>query len=116
KEKGIKLAVVTADDAFTTEKCLKALGIDDMFDVVYTDDGTHPNKPDPYCIEDFCAKYGLSKGQVVMVGDSLTDVNFAKNGGVKFVGVAKGEKNTAFLSAHADTVLPDISHLSSVLG
>ena len=115
KEKGIKLAVVTADDTFTTKKCLTALGIDDMFDVIYTDDGTHPNKPDPYCIEDFCVKFGLNKEQVVMVGDSLTDVNFAKNGCIKFVGVAKGQLNTAFLSAYADTVLPDVSHLSSVL-
>ena len=111
KEKGVKIAVVTADDSFVTDKCLKALKIDGLFDVIYTDDGTHPNKPDPFCINDFCKKFGLKKEETVMVGDSLTDVEFAKNGGIKSIGVAKGEKNKAFLTGKADVVLPDVSYV-----
>lgn len=115
KSLGIKLAVMTSDDTFVTEKCLRALGIDDLFDVIYTDDGTHPNKPDPYCINAFCEAFGLKKEEVAMVGDSLTDVTFAKNGGVFAVGVAKTKENAMFLTGKADVVVHDISLLKEVL-
>lgn len=115
KEHGIKLAVVTTDDAFVTKKCLEALGIDTLFDAVYTDDGKYPAKPDAYCIYDFCEKEGLSKSEVVMVGDTLTDVCFARNGGIKVIGVAKSDENRCILEKHADVVIPDISFVLEVL-
>ena len=115
KKHGMKLAVVTTDDAFVTKKCLEALGIDTLFDAVYTDDGKYPAKPDAYCIHDFCEKQGLLKSEVVMVGDTLTDVFFARNGGIKIVGVAKSDTNRSLLDTEADVVVPDISYLPEVL-
>lgn len=115
KEHGIKLAVVTTDDAFVTKKCLEMLGIDTLFDVVYTDDGKYPAKPDAYCINDFCEKEGLSKSEVVMVGDTLTDVCFARNGGIKVIGVAKSDDNRSILEKEADVVITDISYIFEVI-
>lgn len=115
KRLGIKLAVVTTDDAFVTQKCLKAMGIDTLFDMIYTDDGKYPAKPDPYCINDFCEKEGLSKSEVVMVGDTLTDVCFARNGGIKVIGVAKSDENRCILEKEADVVIPDISYVVEVI-
>ena len=115
KEKGLKLGVMTSDDAHITETCLKGLQIEDLFDVIYTDDGTHPNKPDPFCIRAFCETFGLSKDEVVMVGDSLTDITFAHNGDIKAVAVAKTKENVDFLTGKAAIVVPDISYLKDVL-
>ncbi|MBE5873722.1 MAG: HAD family hydrolase [Lachnospiraceae bacterium] len=115
KQLGIKLAVVTTDDAVVTKRCLETLGIDTLFDVVYTDDGKYPAKPDAYCIHDFCKKTGLSKSEVVMVGDTLTDVCFARNGGIKIIGVAKSNENRCILEKQADVVIPDISHVLEVI-
>lgn len=109
KGMGVKLGLVTTDDPYDTEKCLKALGVYDYFDEIYTDDGVLPTKPDPYCGNNFCKKYGLDKAQVVMVGDTLNDVRFAKNMGIKVFCVAKSDKNRKVLEEYADLVMHDIS-------
>ena len=111
KDRGIKLAVVTTDDAYITEKCLKAIDVYDYFDFIYTDDGKNPTKPDPYYINKFCEDSGIEKSEILMVGDTQTDVLFAKNSGVKFMGVAKTENNKAVLSKIADTVANGLSYL-----
>lgn len=82
KEQNKKLAVVTTDNLHITRKCLETLGIAELFDRVYTDDGQTPTKPDPYCIYDFCEFAKVEKNRVVMVGDTMTDVDFAKNADV----------------------------------
>jgi len=115
KSYGIKLAVVTTDDPFVTKKCLQTLGIDTLIDRVYTDDDNFPAKPNPYCIFDFLKREGLSKSEVVMVGDTLTDIDFAKNGGIKVIGVAKSDANKKVLTGKANVIIPDISHIFEVL-
>ncbi len=112
---GIKLAVVTTDDEKMTKKCLDGLGIEPLFEKVYTDDGTTPVKPDPYCISALCGELGISKSEIIMVGDTLTDANFAKNGGIKMIGVAKSETNKEILAPHTNVVVPDISYIYDIL-
>lgn len=115
KNMGIKLAVATTDNPVVTQKCLQSLNADKFFDIVYTDDGNLPVKPDPYCIHNLCERYGLTTSDVIMVGDTVTDMNFAKNGGIKAIGVAKSENNKAILENYAYTVIPDISYIFDVL-
>jgi len=115
KEEGIKIFVVTSDRLFTTEKSLKKLGIFDVFDGIYTDDGDIAPKPKPDCIYDICKKFSLSPDEIIMVGDTINDVNFAKNGAVKMIGVAKGEKNRERFLKQTEIVLPDISYILDYL-
>ncbi len=115
KNAGIMIVLVTSDGPVMTEKCLRGLGIDKYFDLVITDDGTHPNKPDPFVINKLCADYRYDKSEVVMVGDTLTDMTFALNGGIRSVGLAKTEENKAILLEKTETVIPDISGLLTVL-
>ena len=51
-----------------------------------------------------------------MVGDTVNDMRFAHNGGVRAIGVAADAKNRATLARYADAVIPDLSHLSEVIG
>jgi HAD superfamily hydrolase (TIGR01549 family) len=115
KGRGKKLAVVTTDNKEMTVKCLKALGIDAFFDKIYTDDGVTPTKPDPFCVYDICNTLGIEKERVVMVGDTETDVKFARNAGIRVIGVAKGDVNKKILGGMADTVLSDVSELIGVI-
>ena len=115
KKEGIKIFVVTSDRLFTTEKSLNKLGIFDLFDGVYTDDGDVPPKPKPDCVYDICEKFSLSPDEIIMVGDTVNDVNFAKNAGIKMIGVAKGEKNRVRFLKQTDIVLPDISYVLDYL-
>ena len=115
KHQGIKLAVVTTDNEVITRQCLQRLGIEELFDVIYTDDGVTPTKPNPFCVHDFCQKVGIEKEYVVMVGDTMTDVRFAQNAGIKVVSLAQSEGNRDILAPHADVVIPSLSHLAEVL-
>lgn len=115
KAMGIKLAVVTTDNLTITRKCLEKLGILELFDKIYTDDGEVPTKPDPYCVYDFCAFAGVDKSRVIMVGDTMTDMRFAGNAGILAVGIAKNEENKKILLPHAHAVLPDPSGLFDLL-
>ena len=115
KHRGKKLAVVTTDNEIITRKCLKVLGVEALFDAIYTDDGIHPTKPDPYCVYDICERFSLDKSRVVMVGDTMTDVRFAKNAGISVIGIAKTEKNKQILAPYADAVVPDPASLLQVL-
>ncbi len=109
------LAVVTTDGPVITRQCLEALDIGPLFSAVCTADGVLPPKPDPYCIDAICEQFRLTKDEIVMVGDTLTDVKFARNGGIRVIGVAKTEEGRAFLAEQADVAVPDVSHVAAVL-
>ena len=115
KKGGKKLAVVTTDNEIITRTCLKKLGIEQLFDKIYTDNGTFPPKPNPFCANDFCESFGLDKDQVVMVGDTMTDVKFAKNAGIKIVSLAQKEENRAKLCDYADVVVDDLTKLLEII-
>ncbi len=107
--RGIILAVVTSDNASLTEYCLSKLGIADMLHAVYTDDRVHPSKPDPYYMNKFCSEYGFKPCEVMMVGDTMTDMRFAENAGCVAVGV--GKYAPELLSRAADFIISDISQI-----
>ena len=111
---GIRLAVVTTDSADITGKCLKVLGIESLFDKIYTDDGRTPPKPEPYCAVEFLKAYGIKPENAVMVGDTLTDAQFAENAGMKFIAVASGAAGKE-LEDRAAAVIPDISGLDHII-
>lgn len=112
RTRGLRLAVVTSDSGEMTEHCLTALGIADLFDRVFFDDGVHPPKPDPYYMNAFCATYGLAPHEVLMVGDTTVDMRFAARSGA--VSVAVGKDAPSLLSGAAH-VIPDVSHIFEVL-
>ena len=115
KRSGRKLAVVTTDNALITAKCLEKLGVADVFDKVYTDDGQTPAKPDPWCAKDFLSRCGTMPQNALMVGDTMTDVRFARNAGISVIGVGEKPDGRARLVSYADAVLPDISHLADFI-
>ena len=115
KGQGIRLAVVTTDNESITRHCLEGLGILSYFDVIFTDDGHTPTKPHPYCAEELCRRYALDKTRVVMVGDTMTDVRFAKNAGITSVALAPSPEKQAVLSPCADILISAISELPALL-
>lgn len=111
KEKGIKLLVVTTDNYKITQKCLRELGIEELFDRIYTDDGKTPVKPDPHCVLDFSESTGIEKDKIIMVGDTMTDIRFARNAGIFVVGVGTTAKNRQHLAEYADAVIENVSYI-----
>lgn len=115
KARGLRLAVVTTDNEPITRHCLAGLGVLQYFDVIFTDDGHTPTKPDPFCAGEFCRLYGLDKDRVVMVGDTMTDVRFAKNAGITAISLAPTPEKKALLAPHTDVIIEAISELTEIV-
>lgn len=115
KNKGKKIAVITTDNKQVTLFCLEKLGIADLFDKIYTDDGDIPAKPHPDSAFDFCKTFDICQENIVMVGDTMTDILFAHNSGIGMVAVAKSEKNKQILSKETEIVIHDVSELLEIL-
>ena len=115
KNGGRKLAVVTTDDSQITHKCLEKLGIEDLFEKIYTDDGINPIKPNPGCALEILSEFRIPAEKAVMVGDTMTDIRFARNAGISVIGVGEIANSRERLMPHADAVIPDISHLFDVI-
>lgn len=111
KKRGARLAIVTTDNPEITEECLRALGIYDLFDKIYTDDGKTPKKPDPTAALNFMELVGASPERTLMVGDTMTDVTFARRAGISVCALASSTKAREALLPHADAVISKISEL-----
>jgi HAD superfamily hydrolase (TIGR01549 family) len=87
KKKKILLSIYTGKGRDASIITLKLLKIYDYFDLIITGDEVTEHKPSPEGITLFQDKFNLPKKNVLMIGDSPTDVKAAHNAGVKVASV-----------------------------
>lgn len=62
-----------------TEKTIETLGVSDLVDILKAgDDAPNHPKPDPFHANCICSSLGLKPAELMMVGDTVTDMLFAK--------------------------------------
>jgi len=111
KEKDIIIGVVTADDSETTKLCLQKLGITDDIQFVAAAD-RYEAKPSPESFQVFCDTFDLQPEEVVMVGDTVVDLQFAKNSHAGYgIGVLSGTGSESELAPLADILISKIDDL-----
>lgn len=81
KEQGARIALVTMKFKSAVHKVLKSLGVD-MFDKVISYDDAKKRKPDPESLFSLMKTFGVPPEATLMVGDSITDLKYAKAAGV----------------------------------
>ena len=117
KSRGVRMAVLTNSGRRAASEALRRAGIEDSFEFVLTRDETELMKPRPEGLMMAASRFGLPKGSIFYVGDSLYDITAAKGAGIKVISVATGNYSMERLrSEGADHVIPSISELSRVLG
>lgn len=105
----IRLAVVTSDNRLMTEATLDYLGVIDLISVIVCADDSLPNKPAPDAFWLIANKLGIQPNRMMMVGDTVSDMQFADNAGAAFrVGINALSGNTATLLEMADVVVSSI--------
>jgi HAD superfamily hydrolase (TIGR01509 family) len=87
KSRGVLLSIFTGKGREATTITLKKLGIYDYFDLIITGDEVKEHKPSPEGIQIFLKKYNLNKNEVIMIGDSPSDIKAAHSAGIKVVSV-----------------------------
>jgi HAD superfamily hydrolase (TIGR01549 family) len=101
--------IVTSDDRRLTEITLAHLGIKNLISAMICGDDPIPNKPDPIAALSISKQLGISTSRMMMVGDSLTDMQFANNAGIAFrIGVASTPEKKSLLAPHTDALVDSI--------
>ena len=90
KSKGILLAILSLKASNQIWEPLRRAGIDGYIDCVISPDEVAAHKPDPAGIYYISEKTGIALGDILYVGDSVTDMQTAINAGVDFAAVCTG--------------------------
>ncbi|MBQ9757828.1 MAG: pyrophosphatase PpaX [Clostridia bacterium] len=86
-KKGYKMGIVTSKRMPLVERGLELLGISAFFDVVITLEDTSKGKPDPEPLLLGCTKLSVLPEEAIYVGDSIFDMEAAKNADCKLCAV-----------------------------
>lgn len=106
------LGLATNDSEAAARAHLRHFGIEGMFDYIAGYDSGHGAKPDPGMCIAFALQCGVQADDIVMVGDSLHDLDAGRSAGMQTVAVLTGVASASELHDHADVVLTDIGHLA----
>lgn len=109
RAQGYRLGVATADNQDSTRFCLAHTGLLELFDFIGTSDGELAAKPDPALLHAFCNETGLRPQQVIMFGDTPSDMAFGRNAGAFSVGVLSGTATSAELAPLAHGIVPSVA-------
>ena len=83
---------------------LERMNLTGHFPVVWGGEAGKPLKPAAACLRNVCVALGVSPGETIMVGDSLTDVEAARAAGCPVIVVAHGYEQRPLDSLGADAV------------
>lgn len=110
KQRGMILGIATADTKDSTLYTLEQSGLSELFDYVGYSDGNIEPKPAPALLNAFCQQCGIEPHEVIMFGDTISDMEFGTNGGAKKIGVLTGTALASELEPLADLVIPSVAH------
>lgn len=113
--RGLRLGLASNDSEAAVRGHLAAEGITEAFDFIAGYDSGHGEKPDPGMALAYAEACDLDPRQIVMVGDSLHDMQAGRAAGMRTVAVLTGLATGDDLAPLADAVLPDIGHLPAWL-
>jgi phosphoglycolate phosphatase len=88
--RGVGLSVLSNKPEAMSRAILAHLGVLPLFAVVVGGDSVAARKPDPGGLQHLCVHLHMSPEQLLMVGDSVIDLDTARAAGIAFCGVAWG--------------------------
>lgn len=90
RKKGVYVGIVSNSRVPAIQRDLQKLGWDNYVDVIVASDSGIKSKPDPEAYKKALEHYPNTKlrpSEVLYVGDANTDLKFARNTGMKFIGI-----------------------------
>lgn len=91
KAKGICTCLVSNVGGKTLTKALSQLGLAEFFDVALSRNDVVNLKPSPEGLNLAIERLGISKDKSIFLGDSLDDINAARNAGIRVMIITDGE-------------------------
>ena len=115
KEKNINITINTLDNLKNTDLMMDKYNLNNYVDEIITSDDIFNPKPDPESINFLSNKFNLPTDNIMIVGDSVTDIQLGKNSKCgATVAVKTGNYlDTEFLN-DADYVIDSIDNLYGI--
>ncbi len=111
KEAGYLLAVCTNKPISLTTPLLQALNLTPLFDAVVGINSTPYTKPDPRVLHSTVQSAGGDIQTAIMIGDSKTDIDAARNANIPVIGVTFGYSEQPIESLLPDKIMSDYDEL-----
>lgn len=109
KEKGYHIGIITSDDQDGTNRFIKDANVQHLIDETITASINGYQKPNPKMVEHFYEKWNVSPEEIVIIGDTPTDIQMGKNAHFKKnIGVLSGTGKPQDLN-DADYIYKDIN-------
>ncbi|MEQ1531282.1 MAG: HAD-IA family hydrolase [Methylococcales bacterium] len=99
RQQGYQLAVATGKTRIGLEHALKATHTGDLFFATRCSDET-ASKPDPKMLNEIIHHAGVANERVLMVGDSIHDLQMAENAQIAAIGVSCGAHSKELLQQY----------------
>ena len=113
---GLKIALFTVSGKNRTNYILRSFQLENLFDVVITREEAAAIKPDPAHLEVALTALGVKPMDVIVVGDSVKDVECAQEKNVIAIGVLTGTSSIKeLIRAGASHVLSSINDLPTLI-
>lgn len=103
KQAGFRLACITNKAERFTTPLLEAMGLASFFEVVISGDTLSAKKPDPLPLQHVAERFGVPVERMLLIGDSLNDVQAARAAGCRVFCVPYGYNRTG----HVRDLNPD---------
>ena len=111
KEAGFLLAVCTNKPISLTTPLLQALNLTHLFDAVIGINSTPFAKPDARILHSTIQSAGGNIQSAIMIGDSKTDIDAARNANIPVIGVTFGYSEHPIESLQPDKIMNDYDEL-----
>jgi len=115
KQRGFLLAVCTNKPLYLTAPLLDQLNLTFYFDAISGADSFPYRKPDPRHLLDTITQAGGDRVTSVMVGDSKTDIDTARNANVPVIGVDFGYSEVTMESLKPDRMMSHYDELIDLI-
>ena len=103
----IRQAIATNKLGRFSRAIVKHFGVEGFFAAILGDEDVALNKPDPEMLLAAIEKLALPREEVVMVGDSLVDIQAAQNTGIRIFAIPSGSTKREALEQAKPTVILD---------
>ena len=115
-ERGLRLGIATMDSEALAQATVSLLELDAFVSFLCGYDSGFGVKPGPGMVSAFCHRLGLQPAEVLVVGDTLHDVQMGRAAGAgTVVGVLSGTGTRDLFESHCDHILENVLALETLI-
>ncbi|GAQ85962.1 HAD-superfamily hydrolase [Klebsormidium nitens] len=107
EEKGLTRAAVTNAPRANAEQMIKAVGLEQFFQLLVIGSECKRGKPHPDPYEDALKHFGLQPNEAVVIEDSSAGLQAAVAAGIPSVGILTGNPESSLIAAGASVTIRD---------